>query len=243
MYVPPEKDNRPIRWFREGIQGGLSIAIGYAPIALAYGFIAKATGLTLVQAVLMSVFVYAGASQYMALDMIAKQIGTVEIILTTFIVNIRHFLMSASLNEKMEKDRFWKKALYAFGLTDETFSVAAIQNGEIKTAYLFGLNGISYLSWVFFSAVGFLVGSGLPDIFREGMSIALYAMFVGLLVPSLKGSRKALYLAGMSGLLNSFFVLNGLLSAGWSIMLSTLLASVFVELLVRWREKMVERNG
>lgn len=229
-----------INYFKQGIQSGLSIAIGYMPIAITYGFIAKSTGLSLFETVLMSLIVYAGASQYMALDMIAKQIGMVEIIFTTFIVNIRHFLMTASLNEKVEKDHPIKKAIYSFGITDETFSVAAVQKGTLTTSYMFGLTLIAYASWVGFSGIGFLIGASLPELFQEGMSVALYAMFIGLLVPSMKGSMKVLYLAVTAAAFNSVFVLYEFLSTGWAIVISTLLSSVLVELIVTIRGRREE---
>ncbi len=223
--------------FKQGLQGGISIAIGYMPVALTYGFIAKTTGLSLLETVLMSMIVYAGASQYMALDMISKQIGMFEIIFTTFIVNIRHLLLTASLNEKVEQDKPWKKAIYAFGVTDETFSVAAVQKEKLKTGYMFGLTIIAYSSWVLFSGIGYLAGSSLPGLFQEGMSIALYAMFIGLLVPSMKGNKKVIFLAVLAALFNSLFVISGALSAGWSIVLSTLISATLIEVIVFLRKR------
>lgn len=223
--------------FKIGVSSGIPIALGYMPVAFTYGFIAKTTGLSLWETVLMSVIVYAGATQYMALDMIAKGIGALEIVLTTFIVNIRHLLMSASLNEKVEKDARWKKAIYAYGITDETFSVAAVQNGKLATSYMFGLNLIAYTSWILFSGVGFLAGSSLPDLFQEGMSIALYALFIGLLVPSMKKNMKVIFLAGVAAAINSLFIGFEILSTGWSIVISTIISVVLTEAIISLREK------
>lgn len=215
--------------FKQGLQSGISIAIGYMPVAIAYGFLAKTTGLSFWETMLMSMIVYAGASQYMALDMIAKSVGMIEIILTTFIVNIRHVLMSASLNEKVEKDRPIKKAIYAFGITDETFSVAAVQKEKITTGFMFGLTLIAYSSWVCFSGVGFIVGASLPEVFQEGMSIALYAMFIGLLVPSMKGNWKVVFLAAVAAAFNSVLIGFSILSTGWSIVCSSLISAILIE--------------
>lgn len=216
--------------FRRGLQEGMSIAIGYAPIALTYGLLAKTTGLTLFETVLMSLVLYAGASQYIALNMFALGTGAAEMILTTFIVNIRHFLMSASLNEKVEEEIPWKKAIYAFGVTDETFSVAATKTETVSTGYLFGLNLIAYMSWVVFSGVGFGIGSGLPQVLQESMAIALYAMFIGLLVPSLKKSVKVACLALLAAVFNSIFVFSEIISKGWAIVVATLLSAILVEI-------------
>jgi len=227
---------KEVNQWRVGLHNGVSIAIGYMPIALTYGFIAKSTGLSFMETILMSVFVYAGASQYMALDMISKNIGMIEIVITTFIVNIRHFLMSASLNEKTEKAPLWKKAIYAFGITDETFSVAAVQKERLSAPYMFGLNIIAYLSWVIFSGFGYFVGRVLPEFFQEGMAVALYAMFIGLLVPSMKGNRKVLVLALIAGIFHTFFIASGLFSSGWAIVFATLISAVLVEGIVFLRQ-------
>lgn len=215
--------------FRRGIQAGISIGIGYFPIALTFGLLAKTTGLTIYETVLMSLIVFAGASQYISLSLIAIGTGIIEIILTTFIVNIRHFLMSATLNEKVEEDRLPNKLAYSFMITDETFSVAATQDGKISTGFMFGLNLVAYSSWVVFSGVGHLIGASLPQTLQESMGVALYAMFVGLLVPSMKKSVKVVYLAVLGAVFNTVFTMGEVMAQGWSIVTATLLSAIIIE--------------
>ncbi|MDM5206916.1 AzlC family ABC transporter permease [Cytobacillus kochii] len=217
--------------FRKGLQAGVSIAIGYAPVALTFGLLAKTAGLSFIETVLMSMVVFAGASQYMALSLISLGTSTYEIIFTTFIVNIRHFLMSTALNEKAEDDKLMKKALYSFGITDESFSVIATKDGVQKTGFILGVNIIGYMSWVTFTALGYVVGANLPQVLQESMTVALYAMFIGLLVPSMKGSAKVVYLAAIAAGLNTIFTFTGALSTGWSIVIATLISSVLVEVI------------
>jgi len=223
--------------FKKGLQAGISIAIGYVPIALTFGLLAKTTGLSIGETVMMSMIVFAGASQYMSLSLIALGTGIIEIILTTFIVNIRHFLMSASLNEKVELDRVFNRVIYSFGITDETFSVAATQSGKLTTGYMYGLNLISYASWVIGSGIGFIIGAGLPETLQQSMSIALYAMFIGLLVPSMKQGVKIVFLAGLAACFNTVFTMTGWLSSGWAIVVATLLSAVLVELIEGMKKK------
>lgn len=215
--------------FKKGSQSGISIAIGYMPIALTFGLIAKTTGLSLGETVMMSMLVFSGAAQYISLSLLAQGIGIFEIVLTTFIVNIRHFLMSASLNEKADEDSIGARMAYSFGITDETFSVAATREGTVNAGYMFGLNFTAYSSWVFFSGLGFLIGAGLPQTLQESMSVALYAMFVGLLVPSMKKNVKVVFLAVLAAAFNSIFTLAELMSTGWAIVLATLLSAIIVE--------------
>lgn len=216
--------------FSAGIKAGFSIAIGYFPIALTFGLLAKTAGLSIVEATAMSIFVYAGASQYIALELISSAVNPIAIIINTFIVNIRHFLMTAALNEKMEAEKRTVKAMYAFGITDESFSVLATQKEEkLTTAFTFGVTLIAYASWVVFTAIGYVIGANLPVFLQAAMSIALYAMFVGLLVPSLKKNRKIVLLAGTAACIQSFFYFTGYLSTGWTILVSTLVSAVLIE--------------
>ncbi|KFZ42244.1 branched-chain amino acid ABC transporter permease [Anoxybacillus flavithermus] len=218
--------------FHHGVKSGVAIAIGYAPVALTFGLLAKSTGLSIVETTLMSMIVFAGAAQYISLNLISLGTGTFEIIVTTFILNIRHFLMSASLNEKAERDALWKKALYAFGITDETFSVAAMKEGTVSASYMFGLIFISYSSWVVNSAIGHVVGAYLPENVQLSLSVALYAMFVGLLVPAVKTERKALWLAVCSGAINCMLLLWLHVPKGWAIVIATIMSSMFIQWIV-----------
>lgn len=218
--------------FMNGIRAGLSIAIGYFPIALTFGLLAKTTGLSMWEATAMSIFVFAGAAQYISLTLISTGVDPILIVLNTFVVNIRHFLMTASLNEKMQPDARWKKAIYAFGVTDETFSVLATQKRDnIRTSFAAGVILISYGSWVVFTALGHVIGANLPEFLQAAMSIALYAMFVGLLVPSMKGNRKVALLALFGAAIHSALYWSGLLSTGWAILVATLGSAILVEIL------------
>ena len=226
--------------FSAGLKAGTSIAIGYFPVALTFGLLAKTAGLSIIEATAMSIFVYAGAAQYMSLSLITYGVDPLLIVMNTFVVNIRHFLMTASLSEKMQPAKKWVKAVYAFGITDESFSVLATsQKGKIPTAFAFGVTLIAYSSWVIFTAIGHVIGANLPLFLQAAMSIALYAMFIGLLVPSMKGNRKVVVLAGMAAVIHCLLYFIGL-STGWSILIATLVASITVEIVYVKRGKNVE---
>lgn len=230
--------------FFAGIKSGLPIAIGYFPVALTFGLLAKTTGLSMLEATAMSIFVYAGASQYISLTLITKGVDPIVIVLNTFVVNIRHFLMSAALNEKMEPDAKWRKGLFAFWVTDETFSVLATRKEErLSTSFGFGVNLIAYSSWVLFTLVGHLIGANLPLFLQAAMSIALYAMFIGLLVPSMRDNRKVVLLATSAALLNCVFYWTDWLSTGWAIVVSAISAAVIVELLYTNVARRKHSNG
>lgn len=217
--------------FFAGLKAGMPIAIGYFPVALTFGLLAKTTDLSLLEATAMSMFVYAGASQYVGLSLISKGVDPIVIVLNTFILNIRHFLMSAALNEKMAYAPKWTKGLFAFWVTDETFSVLATRKEQqLPMSFGFGVNLIAYSSWVAFTVVGHLIGANLPMFLQAAMSVALYAMFIGLLVPSMRNNRKVALLALVAALLNSIFYWTQWLSSGWAIIVSALVSAIAVEI-------------
>src|SRR6056297_3883902 len=236
-----KNEQTPLPGFLQGIQAGLTIAIGYMPIALAFGLLAKNTGISLLHTVGMSLFVFAGASQFMALGLLALGTGTVEIIFSTFIVNIRHMLMSMSINEKAVPESNLRKMVYAFGITDEVFAVASTREGAVGSHYLYGLSLMAYSSWVINSGIGYAAGTALPPAFQQGMSIALYAMFIGLLLPSVKKYRKALFLAGTAALLNAGLVT--FFPAGWAIIGATIGAVGLLELVQSSRKDRTKEDG
>ncbi|SFE72743.1 AzlC family ABC transporter permease [Alteribacillus iranensis] len=214
--------------FAIGIRDGIPIALGYIPAAITFGFLSQTTGLTAVESILMSLLVFTGAAQFMALSLLAAGTGSVEIIFTTFILNIRHLLMSASLHEKAAPDRLIRKVIYAFGITDEVFAVTATKEGQVRTGYIFGVSVIAYMSWVIHTGVGYAVGGFLPDVLQQSLTFALYALFIALLAPSMKKHRKVLVLAAFAAVLNSMFSL--FMADGWSIILATILSASLVEL-------------
>ncbi|OIJ10488.1 branched-chain amino acid ABC transporter permease [Anaerobacillus alkalilacustris] len=215
--------------FSKGLTAGLSIALGYMPVALTFGFIANTTGLTITETLAMSAFVFAGAAQYMSLSLIAIGTGALEIIFTTFIINIRHLLMTTVINDKAEKDHPIIKGIYAFGITDEVFAVTSTKEGRLSSSYIFGVAFIAYSSWVINSGIGYVIGTSLPETLQKSMSIALYALFIALLAPSLKKHRKVISLASFAAIFNSLFTF--VIPSGWAIICATILSSIIIEVI------------
>src|SRR5690625_5861865 len=137
---------------KRGITVGLPIMIGYLPIAITYGVLAKQSGMTLFELTLMSVLVYAGASQWMATNMIAVGTGAIEIIVATFVLNFRHFIMSLSFMNQMRQIALEYKFPLSFGLTDESFTVLSLTKEKAKHYYgvffYLALFITAYLSWI-----------------------------------------------------------------------------------------------
>ncbi len=219
---------------KEGILASLPIAVGYIPVAITFGVIAQAAGLNLFQAMSMSLFVFAGASQFVGVNLISMGVPFAEIILTTFMLNFRHFLMSSFLITKFEKMQKGILAIVGFGITDETFSIASLQEGKLSATFLLGLNFTAYLAWVGGTGLGVLLAAGMPPVLQTSMGIALYAMFIGLLVPNMKKSLKITCVALGAGAAN--IILNNYLSAGWSIIVATLIGALLGSILFKGGE-------
>lgn len=217
--------------FFNGAKYAVPIAVGYIPIAIAFGILSKSSNIPNYISILMSLTVYAGAAQFMAANLIGAGTSSLEIILAVFILNLRHFLMTASISQKVEKNLTGRwMALLAFGITDETFAVASLRDEQnLNRYFMLGLNILSYSAWVGGTAVGVFLGSSLPVSLSSSMGIALYSMFIGLLVPSLKKSRPILIVACISVIFHSILRLTpGIsnLSSGWSIIIATIAASI-----------------
>ncbi len=209
---------------KEGVVAGVPVFAGYFPIAVTFGLLAVSVKMTLAGTFCFSAIVFAGASQFMGLTMLGSGAGSGEIVLAAFLLNFRHFLMSASLSSRAS---FNKKLIpfIAFGITDETFSVASMRAGGVSERFLLGLNFTAYAGWVSGTVAGFAAGNFLPAIVQESISICLYAMFAALLVPAVKKSLKAGAIALAAGFINSVLAYFSLCGAGWGIVVSILFAS------------------
>lgn len=186
-----------------GIRNAIPVAVGYVPAALAYGILAKNANIPFAVALGLSLVVYAGASQFAAVSLIAAGQSVLSTILLTFVLNLRHFLMTTTISTRLSERSRLKRALVAFGVTDETFSVASFSGDKLTTRYLLALNATAYSAWASSTAGGYLAGEILPESLQASMGIALYAMFIGLLVPSVRGSRKALTIVVAAMALNT----------------------------------------
>ncbi|SJZ94672.1 AzlC family ABC transporter permease [Selenihalanaerobacter shriftii] len=216
--------------FKAGVKAGVPIALGYIPIAITFGLVAKSTGVPDYISIMMSLLVFAGASQFVAVNLLALSTGHWQIIVTTLIVNLRHFLMSASMAQRIKKNTpKGLRALLAFGITDETFSIASLRpENELSFHFVLGLNLVSYSSWVLGTAGGVFLGMGLPQTLQTSMGIALYAMFIGILVPNLKKSYAILIVSLITVVINTFLSWTSFfssISTGWRVVITTILAS------------------
>lgn len=220
--------NEKMYMIRRGMTVGLPIMIGYLPIALTYGVLAKQAGMSLLELTLMSVMVYAGASQFMGANMIAVGAGAVEIIIATFVLNFRHFVMSLSFMNHMRDFSIKQKLPLSLGLTDESFAVSALHTKEVEhkhgSYFYMALFLTAYISWITGSFIGGVLGEIIPEQLSQSMGIALYAMFIGLLIPSVKKELKVGCIALVAMLIN--VMCSQFMSDGWAIVCGTVIGGL-----------------
>ena len=197
-----------LQQFLYGCRDSIPMIVGILPFGLIYGALASLAGLSLGQALGMSLLVYAGSAQFIAISLLTLGSGMLVILLTTLVVNLRHVLYSAALQPYVGKlSQRWRVPL-AFGLTDETFAVVQrryLARGMTEHGqwYHAGVALALYLSWVSSSLVGALFGQNVPNLAGWGLDFAMLATFIGIVVPALRNQPQiaAALVAGAVALL------------------------------------------
>lgn len=209
-----------------GMRAGVPVVFGFIPVGIAYAIMARQAGFSVLETVYMSFSVFAGASQMMAVGMYMQGASILAMILATFIINLRHVIMGTCIMEKMPPARPWMRWLMGFGVTDEAFAIFTTEKKERRTPWYFlGLTAITYASWVLGSVIGALVSDILPAVLTASLGIALYAMFIGLLVPGLTRNWRLALLVVFTAVGNTF--LSRVMDSNWAMIVSTLVAAAF----------------
>lgn len=177
------------RDFVLGFKEATPLAIGIFSYGLVFGVLAAQAGLTLMENLVMSLLVFAGASQFMAVGMIAAGAAPGQIVLATLLINLRHLLMGASLAPYLQRVKTWLLALAAHGMNDESFALTInrfyMAGGSI--GYFLGAGAVTLLGWMLASGIGGGAGNFLGDPQAWGLDFAFTGAFIGLLLPQIRG--------------------------------------------------------
>lgn len=197
---------KEINSFKKGIINGLPICFGYLSVSFAFGIFAVGSGLSILQAVIISLVNVTSAGQLAAVPIICGGGGLVELAMSQLIINSRYSLMSVSLSQKLgESIKLRHRFLIAFGNTDEVFAVASSQIENVGKNYMYGLILTPILGWTFGTLLGAVAGNILPAIVTTSLGVAIYGMFVAIVVPQLKAERSALICAAIAVTLSCAF--------------------------------------
>ncbi len=176
--------------FLKGLHHGMPIGLGYISVSFAFGIAAVVKGAPAWLPILLSMTNLTSAGQFAGLDLMMAGTSFAEIVLTQCVINLRYALMSVSLSQKLgpnvrHRDRFW----ISFFNTDEIFAVAAAQPNLLPRYYFVGLAIPPYVGWALGTSLGALAGGILPSSVTSALGIAIYAMFVAIVLPPAKQSR------------------------------------------------------
>lgn len=215
--------------FLSGIKDGIPICLGYFSVSIAFGMAAVLAGVPAWAAVLISLTNLTSAGQFAGINVITAGGSLIELTLTTLIINIRYFLMSLSISQRVDKKiTIWERMACAFGITDEIFAVSMERKTSLTASYMLGIIITPVLGWTGGTLAGAVATSFMPEILSDAMGILLYGMFIAVIIPAAK-EKKSVFITVILAIFASVvftclpFLKN--LSAGWLIIIITILVS------------------
>lgn len=214
---------------QRGIRDGIPIAVGYFSVSFTFGMMAVQSEISPFHAVLISLLNLTSAGQFAGLTVIVSNASLMEMALTQLVVNIRYALMSVSLSQKLDDSvKMRSRLLIAYGNTDEIFAVASSKPGTVGAKYLYGLILLPVLGWVGGTLAGAVASTLLPGTVISALGVALYGMFIAIVVPPAKEHKEVRTVVLIALLLScAFYYLPVLrqVSSGFMIIICTVAAA------------------
>ncbi len=182
--------------FLKGVKHGMPIALGYLSVSFAFGMECVKAGLNPLQALLISMTNLTSAGQLAGLQVMIAQSSLIEMALTQFIINLRYALMGLSLTQRMGPTMNTpRRMFFAFANTDEIFAVSAAQPEKLHHHYLYGLMLMPYIGWSLGTILGAVAGQLLPEFVRSALGIAIYGMFIAIVIPPARQEKSVAVVA------------------------------------------------
>lgn len=226
--------------FLNGLNDGVPIALGYLSVSFTFGITAVGMGIPPLTAILISLTNVTSAGQVAGIGIIAAHGGLAEMAAAQLIINLRYALMSLSLSQKLDRGyTLFHRITTAFCITDEVFAVASGQKGDIPPRYIYGLQMLPYVFWSGGTAIGAFLGSVLPDSVKSALGIAIYGMFLAIIIPPAKKSRGVLFTVLFGAALSCCLANFPAISSGVSIIICTIIAAALGALLFPRKEEAV----
>jgi len=217
--------------FKRGLRDGLPIALGYLSVSFTFGLAAVSGGLSVWQAVLISLFNLTSAGQFAGLGTMLSMGSYAEMALAQLVINLRYSLMSIAVSQKADESMTIPARLaVGFGITDEIFAVAVGKNRSIGRVYMAGLILTPVIGWTLGTFLGAVVGNVLPQIVSDALGIAIYAMFLAIIIPPASKNRKLIFvilIAAAISCIRYYTPLKNIISSGFTIIIAGVAASAF----------------
>ena len=221
------------RAWLNGVSQAFPIVFGYIPVGFVFGILAQQAGISTTNTIAMSVLVYAGSAQLISVGLLSAGVSALSIIITTFVVNLRHMLMSAAISPYLKHWRKLALAAFAYQLTDETFAVHSTQFDSAKPTKTgtFTVNVTAQAAWIIGTWLGVTADKLITNVRTLGLDYALPAMFIALLVLQVKNQIHA-GIALLSGILSIGFLFLGM--AQWSIIIAAMIGATIGAVTEKW---------
>lgn len=217
--------------FVRGMRDGIPICLGYFAVSFALGIAGRGVGMNAVQAFVMSLTMVASAGQFAAITLIGAGAGIIEMITTTIVVNLRYLLMSCSLTQKLSPEtKLLHRLALSYCMTDEIFGLSISVDGFLRPVYTYGITMISVSGWCLGTVLGVVAGNILPALVTNALGVAMYGMFLAIIIPPAKenhflGALVAVSMAA-SGLFSILPYLKAISSGFRVIILTILIAGI-----------------
>ena len=217
--------------FLSGCRRSLPIALGYFPVSFSFGVFVASSGLPLGQATLISITNLTSSGQFAGVSLMLVQASYMETALTLLMINARYFLMSLSLSQKIDqKMSTLERMVISFGITDETFSLASLEQKTLSFPYMAGFILIPIIGWTSGTLAGETLTNLLPASLQNAMGLALYGMFLAIIIPASSKSRAIGEVVLLAAILSTLMYVTPLfqeLSSGFQLIIATLLAALY----------------
>lgn len=217
--------------FSDGVKSGIPIALGYFSVSFSFGMLAVSMGLPVLSAVITSMTNVTSAGQASGLTIMAAGGTFLELIICQVVINLRYALMSLTISQRLpERITFGQRLIMSFMITDEIFAVMASREKELSFKFYLGLASLPFIGWSMGTFLGALFGNLLPDNITAVLGIALYGMFVAIIIPPAKKSSAVMVCIVLSAVLSTiiyFVPVFSFISSGISVIICALIASCF----------------
>ena len=222
--------------FREGCRDAIPICLGYVAVSFAFGIEAAKIGMTTFQAAMTSLLNVTSAGQFSALDVIARNGSFIELAILQFIINLRYMLMSTALSQKLDTTVGTLHRMgISYGVTDEIFALSFMRKGRLEPLYSYGLIVTSVFGWVLGTVLGAFSGQLLPHRLISCLGLAIYGMFIAIIIPDTRTSRAVMAVVlsamGLSCIFTYVPYLESHISSGFRIIIITVVVAAAAALL------------
>ena len=176
--------------FAAGVKDGIPICLGYLAVSFTFGIMAKNANLSVWEAVLISATNVTSAGQFAGLSLITAGASYLEMAFTQLIINLRYCLMSCALSQKLSQDTpFFHRFFISYGVTDEIFGISVSLKDKLHPFYSYGAISVAVPGWVMGTFLGIMSGNILPERVISALSVALYGMFIAIIIPPSRGNK------------------------------------------------------